>query len=98
MLGLVSVTSAAAAISHDVIRIVLLRWRGSGAFAVGQHDDLRPRWNVLVEVDHILIDQADAAAGHVLPDAGGIVGPMNAGERVAPVLEQVERSRSEGVG
>ncbi len=50
-----------------------------------------------VEVDHVHVAHADAAGGHVAADLGGLVGPVNADERVFVALEEIERAGAERI-
>src|SRR5260370_22662260 len=57
---------------------------GSGAARTHRaHDDLRPDVNPVVEIDHVLVEQADAARGHEAADGLGRVGAVVAIDGIA---------------
>src|SRR5207249_11910941 len=67
---------------------------GSGvAAAYRQHHDLRTDVSPVIEIDHILVEQADAARGHEAADGFGRVGAVNAIDGVA----EIHRARAEGI-
>ena len=51
------------------------------------HHDLRPLRHAPVEVDHVGVEHADAARRHRFADAFGLVGAVDAEQRVLVVLE-----------
>src|SRR5215203_3970210 len=56
-----------------------------------------PDRDALVEVENLLIQQADAAARDLLANGPGLVGAMNAEQGVAAVLVEVERAGPERI-
>ena len=50
-----------------------------------QHDHLGADLHAAVQVDHVVIGQADAAARHVLADGGRIVGAVDAIDGAADI-------------
>src|SRR5580700_5759601 len=67
------------------------------AHAAAEHDDLRADMHAIVEVDHVLIDESDAARGDAGADALGLIGAVDAIERIAGALVEIHRSRTERV-
>ena len=59
--------------------------------------DRRADGDALVEVGHILVQHAHAAGGDLLADAPGLIGAVDAEERVAAVLVEVEGAGAERV-
>ena len=58
-----------------------------------QHHDLRTDVSPVIKIDHILVEQADAARGHEAADGLGRVGAVNAIDGVA----KIHRARAEGI-
>ena len=56
-----------------------------------EHDDPRLDRNATVEIDDVLVEHPDAAGGDVGADGLWFGGPMDAVERIARALEEVER-------
>ncbi len=50
-----------------------------------------------MEVDHVLIEKANAARRNSFPEIFGLAGSMNSIERVLTILEQIKRTRAEGI-
>src|ERR1043166_6137246 len=65
--------------------------------AAAEHDPLGADRHALVEVDHVLIDHADAAGGDAAADGPGLGGAVDAVERVLVALPQIKRARAERV-
>ena len=61
------------------------------------HHHLRPLLHPLVEVDDVGVEHADAAGRNRLADALGLVGAVDAEQRVLVVLEQIERAGAERI-
>src|SRR3954471_11664168 len=55
-----------------------------------QHHDDRAHLDPVVEVDHVLVGQPDAAGGYRLADILRLVGPMDAEQRILTAGEQVD--------
>src|SRR5262245_17663872 len=77
-----SVHAALASASATTVRIRHAAAPGRVALLRRQHHDDRAHLHAAVEVDHILIGHADAAGGDGLPDIFGLVGAMDAEQRV----------------
>jgi hypothetical protein len=54
-----------------------------------QHHDLRAGGRALIEIDHVLIDHADAARRDVLADGPRLEGAVDAVERVLVALPEI---------
>src|SRR5436189_503613 len=59
-----------------------------------QHDDDRARLHAAVEIDHVLIGEADAARRNGVSDPSRLVGAMDAVERVLAAGIEIERART----
>jgi hypothetical protein len=55
-----------------------------------EYDHFRSDRRAIVKVDDVFVAHADAASGHVMPDALRLVGTVNAVERVDLALPQIE--------
>src|SRR5215471_14536493 len=86
------VTGCPAYAGHDESRLTSLPHP-----AAAQQDHLRARRHALVEVDHVLIDHADAAGGDAAADGPRLGGAVDAVERVLVVLPQIKRAGAERV-
>src|SRR5690606_28677230 len=71
-----------------------VRW---GRYPARQDGDPGAERHAIVKVDDVLVEQPDAARRHSAPDRRRIAGTVNAVQRVAPVLIEVEGARTEGV-
>src|SRR5215831_1841214 len=58
---------------------------GRGAARARQYHDLGADMHAVIEIDHVLVDQADAARGHVLADRLRRVGAVDAVHRAAEI-------------
>ena len=68
--------------------------RASGAITPASLDEhRRPDRHAVIEVNHVLVQHADAARGGGLPDLPGLVGAVDAEEDIAAALVEVERAR-----
>ena len=63
----------------------------------GEHDDFGAGRRALVEVDHIFVAHTDAAGGHVMTDTLGLIGTVNAIERVDLALPKIERAGAQRI-
>ena len=61
------------------------------------HDHLRVQRHAIVKVDRVDVAHADAARGHRAADLLGLVGAVDAVERVLVAVIEVERARAERV-
>src|ERR1700674_5260855 len=64
------------------------------AMAGGEHHHRAAELDPAIEVDHVLVGQPDAAGGYGLPDIFGLVGAVDAEQRVLAVGEQVHAARA----
>src|SRR5215218_6415242 len=72
--------------------------RASGAITPASLDEhRRPDRYPVIEVNHVLVQHADAARGGGLPDLPGLVGAVDAEEDIAAALVEVERARAERI-
>ena len=71
----------------------MLIFSGPWSLATLQHDNASPKLNASVEIFDILIDQTDAARRHEGSNSGGLIGAMDAIERLA----QIKRPRAKRV-
>src|SRR5690242_244123 len=62
-----------------------------------KNDDGRAHLHAAVEIDHVLVGQADAAGRNGLADVFRLVGAVNAVERVLPVLVKINAPGSQRV-
>ena len=56
------------------------------------HDDLGADGGAVVEIDDVFVEKADASRRHIASDRTGLVGAVDALERVLPALVKVERA------
>src|SRR4026208_1860115 len=61
------------------------------------HDDLGADGDATVEVDDVLVEKADAARGDVATDGAGLVGAVDAVERVAPTFIEIKCTGTQGI-
>ena len=52
--------------------------RSSGRFAGPEHDDFRADWRAVVEIDDVLVSQADTAGRDVGANGPGFIGAVDA--------------------
>ena len=62
-----------------------------------QHHDRRATRHPAVQVDDVMVEQADAAARHRLANGRGLICAMDAIIRFLPVTVNVERPRAKGI-
>src|SRR5579859_3159214 len=62
-----------------------------------EHDDFGADRRAIVQIDHIFVAHANAAGGHVMADSVGLIGAVNAVERVDLALPQIECARAERI-
>src|SRR5690606_23695030 len=67
------------------------------AVAGADDDDLGADVGAGIEMLHVLVHHADAARRHVLADRPGLVRAVDAEDRVAAALGEIERARAERV-
>src|SRR5688572_29860145 len=74
-------------------------WPGHDAFISSEspHDDFGAEGDAAVEIDDVLVEEADAARGDVAADLAGLVGAMNAVEGVAFALMEIERAGAQRI-
>src|SRR5215207_2182166 len=82
-------------------RLHLVASRSSRAFrrdnAASLDEHRRPDRHAVIEVNHVLVQHADAAGGGGLPDLPGLVGAVDAEEDIAAALVDVESARAERI-
>ena len=62
-----------------------------------QHDYGRPLGDPPIEIDHVGVHHADASGRHGFADRVGLIGPVDAEQRVLLAFKQVERPRAERI-
>src|ERR1700694_6192500 len=70
---------------------------GTPTHGTSHDNDLRAFRHPIIEVDHVLVQHADATGRYSLPDAPWLSGPMNAIERILSVLEEIKRAGAERI-
>src|SRR6202048_1851572 len=70
---------------------------GTPTHGTSHDNDLRAFRHPIIEVDHVLIQHADATGRYSLPDAPWLRRPMNAIERILSILEKVQRACTERI-
>src|SRR5690606_3705878 len=62
------------------------------------HDHLRADFGTVIEIDDVLIQEANAARGHGLPDRPPFRRAMQTVARIAAFVEKIERTGAKRIG